>query len=92
MKQEREEQWEERLQAFARRSKIDLQTLPTAKSHPSKTLLAAAMKASSSVSNRWLAGRLAMGKAASASQFARRRMLAPKGRAETEALLSRVKT
>lgn len=92
VRQEREELWEERLQALARHAKIELQELPAAKSHASKALLAAAMKASSSVSNAWLAQRLGMGQPASASQFARRWMLNPDGKAATGALLSRVKT
>jgi REP element-mobilizing transposase RayT len=84
--------WEERLQALARAAKIDLKTLPPLKSAAPKTLLAAAMKRSTSVSNAWLAARLDMGAPASASQFARRRMLNAEGHAEVEALLSRVKT
>jgi REP element-mobilizing transposase RayT len=92
VRRERSEQWEEHLQALARAAKIELTPLPPAKSHPHKTLLAAAMKGSCSVANSWLAERLGMGKPASASQFVRRRMLDPDGRAETEALLSRVKT
>jgi hypothetical protein len=55
VRQERAEAWEERLQALARRARIDVMTLPAAKSHPTKARLAAAMKASCSVSNAWLA-------------------------------------
>jgi hypothetical protein len=92
VRQERAEAWEERLQALARRIKIDVEALPPLKSHPAKAKLAAAMKASCSVSNAWLAQRLAMGKSASASQFARRWMLDSKRKAEVDALLPRVKT
>ena len=92
VRHERSEAWEERLQNLARAAKINLNTLPSPKSHPSKARLAAAMKASCSVSNAWLARRLDMGKPASASQFARRWMLDADRRAEAEQLLSRVKT
>jgi putative transposase len=84
--------WEEQLQKWARVARIDLAQLSDLKSHPNKTLLAAAMKASTSVSNGWLAQRLDMGEPASASQFVRRRMLDPHGKREVEALMSRVKT
>jgi REP element-mobilizing transposase RayT len=89
---EREQAWEERLQSLAGRAKVDLGTLSAVRSHPDKTLLAAAMKQSTSVSNGWLAGRLAMGQPASASQFVRRRMLDKEGSAAVKRLLSRVKT
>ena len=89
---EREQAWEEKLQALARGAKVDLGTLSSVRSHPDKTLLAAAMKQSTSVSNGWLAERLAMGQPASASQFVRRRMLDKEGKAAVERLLSRVKT
>jgi hypothetical protein len=89
--EQRQAAWEERLQALATAAKIDLGGVAAPKSHPDKALLAAAMKQSGSVSNRWLAQRLAMGQPASASQFARRWMLRPAGRARTDALLSRVK-
>ena len=89
---EREQVWEEKLQAYARAAKINLAGMAPQKSHPDKTLLAAAMKQGSSVSNGWLAERLGMGEPASASQFVRRRMLDKDGRTEVERLLSRVKT
>ena len=89
---EREELWGERLEALAEAAGTDLQVLPPPKSHPSKALLAAAMKQSTSVSNAWLAERLEMGEPASASQFARRWMLTTEGRSAVEELLSRVKT
>ena len=89
---ERAEQWEEWLQSFATQARIALDALPQPKSHPVKALLAAAMKARTSVSNAWLAERLQMGPPASASQFARRYRLTKPGNAAVEALLSRVKT
>jgi hypothetical protein len=82
-------QWEERLGTLARRAKIDLQSWPSPKSHPHKSPLAAAMKASCSFSNGWLPARLAMGKPASASQFARRWVLDPTRKARVEALVAR---
>src|SRR5688572_12767361 len=88
IRQERAEQWEERLQTLARLADLNLNNLPPKKSHPDKAMLAAAMKASSSVSNRWLAERLHMGQPASASQFARRWMLRPTGKRSVDALLS----
>lgn len=92
VREERVAQWEEQLQALARTAKVDVSRLPPRKSDAAKTLLAAAIKASTSVSNAWLATRLDMGEPASASQFARRRMLHPAGKREVETLLSRVKT
>ncbi len=88
VRHERHKQWEERLNTLAQAANIDLRTLPAQKSHPDKAKLAAAMKASSSVSNAWLAARLNMGKPASASQFARRWMLDPERRAAVMALVS----
>jgi REP element-mobilizing transposase RayT len=89
---EREAAWEDRLRHLARAAKVDLEKLPERKSAGSKVLLAAAMKQSTSVSNGWLANRLAMGKPASVSQFARRLMLQENGKRGVEKLLSRVKT
>jgi len=91
VREERSLIWEERLQQLARLAKIDLDELPSPKSHASKSLLASAMKQSSSVSNAWLAKRLDMGQPASASQFVRRWLLSELGKAETERILSRVK-
>lgn len=92
LRAERTTVWEERLQFFAKVAKIDLENLPAQKSHPDKALLAAALKQSTSVSNGWLSERLAMGPAASASQFARRFLLTPAGRKAAKELMSNVKT
>ena len=92
VRQERIQRWEEDLQALAATANIDLNTLQGRKSHPDKVILAAALKANSSVSNGWLARRLAMGQPASVSQFVRRLQLQPAGTAAVRALLSRVKT
>ena len=92
MQAEREEVWEERLQSLAKAAGIALAKLPPQKSHPDKSLLAAALKRSTSVSNAWLSRRLGMGAPASASQFARRWQLSPEGARATTKLLSRVKT
>jgi REP element-mobilizing transposase RayT len=89
---EREASWEERLGLLAKAAKVDLSRLPPPKSHPDKVRLAAALKQSTSVSNGWLAARLGMGQPASASQFVRRHLLRPEGRAAIANLLSRVKT
>jgi REP element-mobilizing transposase RayT len=91
-RRERAGLWEERLVELAHAANIELDSLPAKKSHADKVRLAAAMKFGTSVSNRWLAERLAMGKPASASQFVRRRLLDPERKAEARALLSRVKT
>jgi len=89
---ERAQVWEERLQALAKAAKIDLTKLPAQKSHTDKSLLAAAMKLSTSVANGWLAERLKMGAPASASQFARRWQLTKSGAKQTQTILSKVKT
>lgn len=90
--QERAAQWEAKLQALAAGARVDLKRLGPRKSDPGKVLLAAALKRSTSVSNRWLAERLAMGQPASASQFTRRLLGTHSGRAEVDALLSKIKT
>lgn len=86
-KAERVAGWEEKLITLARVAKVDLRQLPAQKSHPDKVRLAAALKRSTSVSNGWLAERLAMGKPASASQFVRRYLLTEEGRRESKATL-----
>lgn len=92
-REERITAWERRLQELAGKAKIDLAKLPDPKSAPEKSLLAAAMKQTSSVSNDWLAKRLDMGQPASASQFARRFLVTEAGAQAVEKLLqSRVKT
>ena len=70
--QERGAEWEERLQLAAKVLKVDLRKLPKPKSAPAKVRLAALLKATSAVTNGWLAERLDMGQPASASQFVRR--------------------
>jgi putative transposase len=68
----RSQLWEEALLRLAQELKIDLTQLPAPKSAEPKVRLAAAMKATTSVSNGWLAERLALGPAASVSQYVRR--------------------
>ncbi len=68
----RDDIWEEQLVTLAQAAKIDLERLGARKSDAQKVLLAAAMKASTDVSNGWLTARLVMGTPASASQFVRR--------------------
>ncbi len=88
---ERAVTWEKQLLRLAKAAKINLNTLPKKKSHEDKMLLAAALKQSTSVSNRWVSERLQMGVPASASQFARRWQLEAAGRKATEQLLVKVK-
>jgi len=64
--------WEKKLQDAARVAEIDLVALPVRRSAPEKVRLAAVMKATTSVSNGWLAQRLGMGQPASVSQYVRR--------------------
>ena len=59
--------WEQKLQELAQVLGTNLDALPRRKSAPEKVLLAAAMKATSSVSNGWLAQRLRMGATTSIS-------------------------
>lgn len=76
----RQQRWWKLLHEEARRRKIDLTELPAAKSAREKVELAAMMKATTDVSNGWLAEQLAMGQPASVSQFVRRyRMKGRKG-------------
>lgn len=72
----RAEAWEKKLRTLARRQRVKLDQLPAKKSAPEKVRLAAEMKATTGVSNGWLAARLAMGEPASVSQFVRRWRLA----------------
>lgn len=69
LRQAREHLWEERLRLLANERRVDLAQLPRRKSDPLKIGLAAAMKDTTSVSNQWLAARLAMGTAASLSSL-----------------------
>jgi len=89
---EKEKLWLERLTTLAHTAKIELNRLPSKKSAREKTLLAAAMKLSTSASNGWLAAELNMGKAATVSQFVRRFLLVDEQKRQVETLLSRVKT
>ena len=77
-----EETWEEALRKLAKRQRTNLAALPAQKSAPEKVRLAAAMKTTTSVSNGWLAERLAMGEPASVSQYVRRWKLAEAAGAE----------
>lgn len=97
----RQAYWEDVLNEAAQLTKIDLNELPTPKTAPEKSLLAAIMKQSTSVSNSWLAEKLEIGKPATASQCARRCLL-KKGQKKKvdrvvkqlrrKSLLSKVKT
>ena len=88
---ERAVTWEKQLLRLAKAAKINLNKLPKKKSHEDKMLLAAALKKSTSVSNRWVSERLQMGAPSSASQFARRWQLEPAGQKATDQLLAKVK-
>ena len=87
----REAWWEERLQAAADALGISLGELPTAKSAREKVQLAAALKASTSVSNRWLAQRLRMGVSGSVPQYVRRLRVSG-GERQTTGSQSRIHT
>lgn len=87
LKVERAAAWEDALAAYAREAKLRLEDFGPKKSEPGKVLLAATMKAGTSVSNGWLAERLGMGKSASVSQFVRRWMEIPAKKRAVEALL-----
>ena len=89
----REQLWEDGLNRAAKALGVNLAELPSRKSAPEKVVLAAIMKHATSVSNRWLAERLAMGEPASVSQFVRRFHLAGStGAAAFKDGLSRFKT
>jgi putative transposase len=91
--EEREAEWEQRLQAAAKIVKVDLKKLAGRKSAPEKVLLAALLKATSAASNSWLAARLGMGQPASVSQFVRRfRLSGGENKHGYKRILSRVKT
>jgi hypothetical protein len=66
------ELWEEQLVRAAKALAVDLADLPIRQSAPEKVQLAAIMKTASSVSNGWLAERLAMGAPGNVSQYVRR--------------------
>jgi putative transposase len=86
------ELWEEQLQRAGGLFGIDLQALPPKKSAAEKVRLAALLKATSSVSNGWLAKRLQMGEPASVSQCVRRfRLAGGTQKREFRAVLSKVK-
>ena len=87
------DRWGEHLERAAKAGAINLAKLGTAKSAPNKVLLAAVLKHTTDVSNRWLCEHLAMGKPASVSQFVRRFVIA--GGTKTAAyrrIVSAVKT
>lgn len=89
----RAELWEETLQAGAKSLGLALGKLPAQRSAAEKVLLAALMKTATSVSNGWLAERLAMGKTASVSQNVRRfRRAGGPARRDFKRALSRVTT
>jgi hypothetical protein len=64
--------WEEKLRAAAKALGVALNRLPAKKSAPEKVKLAALLKATTSVSNGWLAERLALGRPGSVTQWVRR--------------------
>lgn len=71
-RQARAQLWTERLNAISDAAGIALDRLPPEKSAPDKVLLAALLKQVASVSNRWLAERLAMGGPSSVSSLVSR--------------------
>jgi putative transposase len=89
----RESIWEEKLQVAAKALSLQLDQLPANKSAREKLMLAAVMKAATSVSNGWLAERLRMGRPSSVSQFVRRfRLAGGAGRRDFKIVLSKVMT
>lgn len=86
---EREARRETTLRRAADPAGLDLAALPGQKMAPGKCLLAAALRRTASVSNGWLARRLGMGRPATASQGARRRMMGERGKRECERLAAR---
>ena len=70
--QARAELWEERIQIVARAWDVDLRSLPALKSAPEKLRVAAVMKRIASVSNRWLAERLQLGRPTSVAPLIHR--------------------
>jgi hypothetical protein len=72
VRQARAQLWEHEIHAIAEAAGIELAGLPTAKYCLDKMLLAALLKKVASVSNRWLAERLAMGGASSVSSLVTR--------------------
>jgi putative transposase len=92
-RQVRAELWEEKLVAAAKTLGVTLDQLPAQRSAAEKVQLAALMKTGTSVSNRWLAERLQMGKPASVSQYVRRFRLSAGHEARVfKTALSRVTT
>ena len=88
---EREACWEETLEVAARLAGVDLNHLPKPKMAGEKSVLAAVMKGTTSVSNRWLAGRLEMGSPSTASQAARRVLMDKKRATEVERILRTIR-
>jgi len=70
--QVRQAAWEKTLRSLAKKAHIDLNDLPVRRSATEKVLLAAAHKTITSVSNRWLAERLQLGKTSSVAALIRR--------------------
>jgi hypothetical protein len=61
VQQEREAVWRERLEKLAQAADLSLKRLSKKKSDPDKMLLAAALKRSTSASNKWLSTQLDLG-------------------------------
>ena len=93
LREAREEIWEGKLETAAKAVQVSLEKLPDRKSAPEKVVLAALLKQTTSVSNGWLARRLAMGEPASVSQYVRRfRLAGGTATRQFKSGLSRVKT
>jgi hypothetical protein len=72
----REQKWEQSLERILTALRLDLAGLPAGKCAPAKVRVAALMRATTSVSNVWLAKKLKMGQPATVSQYVRRFRLA----------------
>jgi putative transposase len=68
----REQQWAKSLEKILAALGLDLRGLPNGKCAPAKVRVAALMRATTSVSNGWLADKLKMGRPATVSQCVRR--------------------
>lgn len=84
--------WEDVLSQAAKLSEINLNKLPAAKTAPEKSLLAATMKQCTSAPNGWIAHKLQIGKAATASQCARRWLLQKDQTKKVDLLVKQLKS
>ena len=92
IKEARQVYWEDVLKHAAKLARIDLNHLPTPKTAPEKSLLAAVLKQCTSASNGWLAEKLEIGKPATASQCARRWLLKNDSQKKVERIVKQLRS